>query len=263
MATWSSIVYGVRVPKKKPATCNIRWCRNAEEGWLLALQKITEKRALRVVLQKNSQVPLICKSEEPVHSDEWDEMIQDFRRNVQLIDLKEEHERPLYEFMDRIAEMLNKNPPDLITTIEGCAVENNKKINAIRRLVQAYKDRFEGLIGLRSGGLPPSPKSKKWSDKFDLSVTLRDALLTEGIENNGIALDLFRKLYVLGAHTYDYNYNVYALDWKVRDVWWLGLLKKVKLPSSIDELPVIEKFITTLLRVENTLDNIQSIRKQY
>ena len=70
------------------------------------------------------------------------------------------------------------------------------------------KDRFEGLIGLRSGGLPPSPKSKKWSDKVDLSVTLRDALLTEGIENNGIALDLFRKLYVLGAHTYGRLYFV-------------------------------------------------------
>jgi len=36
-------------------------------------------------------------------------MIQDFRRNVQLIDLKEEHERPLYEFMDRIAEVMTQS----------------------------------------------------------------------------------------------------------------------------------------------------------
>ncbi|CAG8692166.1 6739_t:CDS:10, partial [Ambispora leptoticha] len=237
-------------------------------------------------------------------SDEWGEMIQDFQQNVQLSDLKEEHERPLYELMDRITEMLNKNPPDLITAIEGCAVEvqrlrlpmseaafgsnftnlmtkgiltfdqiyhyeegeiqslgsamiSNLKANPTNRSLigqkldfRISKDRFEGLIGLRSGGLPPSPKSKKWSDKVDLSVTLRDALLTEGIENNGIALDLFRKLYILGVHTYDYNYNVYALDWKVREVWRLGLLKNVKLPLSIDELPVIEKFITTLMRIE-------------
>jgi len=38
-------------------------------------------------------------------NNEWDEMIQDFQQNVQLSDLKEEHERPLYELMDRITEV--------------------------------------------------------------------------------------------------------------------------------------------------------------
>ena len=48
----------------------------------------------------------------------------------------------------------------------------------------------------------------------------------------------------------DYNYNVYGLDWKARGVWRLGLLQKVKLPSSIDNLLVIEKLIISLMRVE-------------
>jgi hypothetical protein len=42
-------------------------------------------------------------------------------------------------------------------------------------------DQFEMLIGLRSGGLPSATKSKKWIDKVDLSVALRDVLINEGI----------------------------------------------------------------------------------
>jgi len=48
----------------------------------------------------------------------------------------------------------------------------------------------------------------------------------------------------------DYNYNIYGLDWRCKGVWPLGLLQKVKLPTPIDYLPAIEKFIISLLRVE-------------
>jgi len=48
----------------------------------------------------------------------------------------------------------------------------------------------------------------------------------------------------------DYNYNIYGLDWKTRGVWRLGLLQKVKLPLSIDNLQIIEKLIISLIRVE-------------
>ena len=39
------------------------------------------------------------------------------------------------------------------------------------------KDQFESLIGLRSGGLPTATKGKKWMDKVDLAVSLRDVLV--------------------------------------------------------------------------------------
>ena len=48
----------------------------------------------------------------------------------------------------------------------------------------------------------------------------------------------------------DYNYNIYGLDWKTRGVWRLGLLQKVKLPLSIDNLQIIEKLIVSLMRIE-------------
>jgi len=64
------------------------------------------------------------------------------------------------------------------------------------------KDQFELLIGLRSGGLPPAPKSKKWMDKVDLAVALRDVLINEGIENNGVDPNKFRNLFTLGVHTF-------------------------------------------------------------
>lgn len=134
------------------------------------------------------------------------------------------------------------------------------------------KEQFEMLIGLRSGSLPTAAKGKKWMDKVDLAVSLRDVLINEGIETNGIEPNKFHKLFTLGVHTYskfnnfilffyslyitssvvilDYNYNIYGLDWKSKGVWRLGLLQKIKLPISIDCLPVLEKLIISLLRVE-------------
>ncbi|CAG8678191.1 3145_t:CDS:2 [Ambispora leptoticha] len=58
------------------------------------------------------------------------------------------------------------------------------------------------LIGLRSGGLPSATKSKRWIDKVDLAVALRDVLINEGIENNGVEPDKFHKLFTLGVHIY-------------------------------------------------------------
>ncbi|CAG8813491.1 14169_t:CDS:2, partial [Dentiscutata erythropus] len=124
------------------------------------------------------------------------------------------------------------------------------------------KDQFEVLIGLRSGGLPTSPKGKKWMDKVDLSVALRDVLVNEGIENNGVKPEKFHKLFTLGVHTFNYNYNIYGLDWKTRGVWRIGLLQKVKLPLSTENLQIIEKLIISLMRIEETLHRIRKIRNE-
>ncbi|EXX54809.1 hypothetical protein RirG_231070 [Rhizophagus irregularis DAOM 197198w] len=55
--------------------------------------------------------------------DEWNEMIRDFNNNVNLSDLGDEQERPFYELMDQIAEVLKKKPSDLITGIESCVIK--------------------------------------------------------------------------------------------------------------------------------------------
>ncbi|PKC07739.1 hypothetical protein RhiirA5_417832 [Rhizophagus irregularis] len=106
-------------------------------------------------------------------------------------------------------------------------------------------DQFEMLISLRSGGLPSAPKSKKWIDKVDLAVALRDVLINEGIENNGVDPDKFHNLFTIGVHSSRYL-----------------AFKKVKLPSSINNLPVIEQLIISLLRVEKTLYRMRKTRQE-
>ncbi|CAB5182364.1 unnamed protein product [Rhizophagus irregularis] len=100
-------------------------------------------------------------------------------------------------------------------------------------------DQFEMLISLRSGGLPSAPKSKKWIDKVDLAVALRDVLINEGIENNGVDPDKFHNLFTIGVHSSNYNYNVYGLDWKTQ-----------------------EQLIISLLRVEKTLYRMRKTRQE-
>ncbi|CAG8518728.1 10991_t:CDS:2 [Acaulospora colombiana] len=68
--------------------------------------------------------------------EEWNEMNQDFKSNANLNGLEDEQERPLYELMDKIAEVLRKKPSDLIISIENCVIEGNMKVNVIRRLIQ-------------------------------------------------------------------------------------------------------------------------------
>lgn len=58
------------------------------------------------------------------------------------------------------------------------------------------------VIGLRSGGLPEACKSKKLSDKIDLMVAMRDVLLHEAIDNNGVECTDFKQLYTIGVHSY-------------------------------------------------------------
>ncbi|CAG8580909.1 7313_t:CDS:2, partial [Paraglomus occultum] len=111
------------------------------------------------------------------------------------------------------------------------------------------------LMGLkplldRSGGLPEACKAKKWDDKVDLMVAMRDVMLKEAIECNGVNCQDFKRIYTLGVHSYGFYYNVYAMDWRAKGLWRLGLLKKIKLPQSNGQLLMIEKLVTTLLRIE-------------
>ncbi|CAG8723134.1 11767_t:CDS:10, partial [Racocetra persica] len=63
-----------------------------------------------------------------------------------ILNLSEEDvEVPLYELMNEITEKLEKKPSDLITEIESCVIENNTKVNTIRRLIQIYAYHLQHL----------------------------------------------------------------------------------------------------------------------
>ncbi|CAH1770638.1 4943_t:CDS:2, partial [Entrophospora sp. SA101] len=59
-----------------------------------------------------------------------------------------------------------------------------------------------------------------------------------------------------------YNYNVYAMDWKAKNTWHLNLLKTIKLPQSLVQIPILERMVTFLLRVEKTLKKIEISRSK-
>ncbi|EXX68737.1 uncharacterized protein OCT59_006543 [Rhizophagus irregularis] len=153
-----------------------------------------------------------------------------------------------------------------IQSIASAFITNSTKKPTDRSLIgqkcdfRVTCDGFEMVIGLRSGGLPEACKSKKLSDKIDLMVAMRDVLLHEAIDNNGVECTDFKQLYTIGVHSYGFFYNVYAMDWKSRGLWRLGLLKKTKLPQSNAQLLMIEKLVVTLLRIELTLNHIETIR---
>ena len=143
-----------------------------------------------------------------------------------------------------------------IQSIASAFITNSTKKPTDRSLIgqkcdfRVTRDGFEMVIGLRSGGLPEACKSKKLDDKIDLMVAMRDVLLQEAIENNGVECMDFKQLYTIGIHMVRFSgkahhrllahlfkfigffYNVYAIDWKSRGLWRLGLLKKTKLPQS-------------------------------
>ncbi|CAG8625686.1 8264_t:CDS:10 [Funneliformis mosseae] len=153
-----------------------------------------------------------------------------------------------------------------IQSIASAFITNSMKKPTDRSLIgqkcdfRVTSDGFEMVIGLRSGGLPEACKSKKLDDKIDLMVAMRDVLLQEAIENNGVECIDFKQLYTIGVQSYGFFYNVYAMDWKSRGLWRLGLLKKTKLPQSNLQLLIIEKLVVTMLRIESTLNHIETIR---
>ncbi|CAG8621814.1 4726_t:CDS:2 [Funneliformis caledonium] len=66
----------------------------------------------------------------------FSEDTEDFNNNIKLSDMKNEQKRPFYELMDKISKVLIKKPSDLITDIESCVIEDNIKVNTIRKLIQ-------------------------------------------------------------------------------------------------------------------------------
>ncbi|KAF0445835.1 hypothetical protein F8M41_003043 [Gigaspora margarita] len=215
---------------------------------------------------------------------EWSEMKSDFDQTVEFKEIDDKND--LCDLFDKIQEAINNEVDDIITNVEKCIIEGKPKINLIRRLITNYSyqlarlqssvseasfsNHFTNMIskGILTYDMKSiydkrptgSMKSKKWNDKVDMMVAIRDVLLRDGQDINGIECNHFKKLYTLGVHSYGFFYDVYAMDWKAKDLWRLDLIKRTKLPQSNKQLLMLEKLVITLLRVELTLNNIERIR---
>ncbi|CAG8568283.1 9941_t:CDS:2 [Ambispora leptoticha] len=81
--------------------------------------------------------------------DEWAEMKSDFNETVMFKDINEE-------------DAIEKKSGDLMTDIEKCIIEENPKVNSIRRLIQAYSYNLERLQSSKSEAMSKEARSKVW-----------------------------------------------------------------------------------------------------
>ncbi|CAG8661111.1 10859_t:CDS:10 [Funneliformis caledonium] len=228
--------------------------------------------------------------------EEWAEMKADFNKTVVLKETDPKEEELLYDLFDKIEKVLKRKSDDIVTDIEECIIKGHPKINVIKTDSNIYTvltiwigqrgeiqslasamianlnkklvdrsligqrcdfritcDGFEAVIGLRSGGLPEACSSKRWNDKVDLMVAMRDVLLQEAIENNGVECTDFRNLFLL---------QLVRIGLESKRSMAVRPHEETKLPQSNNQLLIIEKLTTLLLRIESTLNYIITIRNE-
>ncbi|KAI8819016.1 uncharacterized protein EV422DRAFT_536328 [Fimicolochytrium jonesii] len=117
-------------------------------------------------------------------------------------------------------------------------------------------DQLEGLVCLRSGGLPRPGLAKFHLDRVDLLECLMEIVFAFGLENSGVLSEKIGGLFVMGIQSYDWSSYVYGLRWRTEGVFCAGLLKRFKLPRSLSNLAIVENGVYSLLRVEATLQTL-------
>ncbi|CAG8572058.1 10323_t:CDS:10 [Ambispora leptoticha] len=164
---------------------------------------------------------------------------------------RQSQEEMLYDLFDKIQE----KPDDLIKAIEKCTIEFVYDEGEIQSIASAFvidsmkKPTDRSLIGQKCD-------FRITCDGFEMDIELRSGRLSVQISSNYIQLGSTLMVRFPGkAH-----YQLFTMDWKSRGLWRLGLLKKTNLPQSNSQLLIIEKLVVTLLRLELTLNHIESIR---
>ncbi|CAG8557775.1 2188_t:CDS:10 [Acaulospora morrowiae] len=117
-------------------------------------------------------------------------------------------------------------------------------------------NKFEALIGLRSGGLPEPHKKKIYEDKVDLSVAMRDILYTFFRENSKAPSSDIHSTFVLGIHSWGWIHDIYGMDCKATNILRLGCISHSKMPNTLKTLSVLESFYVLFTDLQTTLNTI-------
>ncbi|CAG8709829.1 17813_t:CDS:2, partial [Racocetra fulgida] len=169
----------------------------SEKRQLPEPENIRDKKSKRSIMSQsnssteNYEESLNYEDSEELYHEDNDELLDEDREDLLGYEVQaSEEEISTEEVMtDPATDWIlstEKNVGEVLSAYRA-AIPLNKALIRQKVDFRISKYQFEMLIGLRSGGLPSAPKSRKWIDKVDLAVTLRDVLLNEGIENNGVA----------------------------------------------------------------------------
>ncbi|CAJ0907077.1 12050_t:CDS:2 [Entrophospora sp. SA101] len=109
---------------------------------------------------------------------------------------------------------------------------------------------LEGFICEVSGGLPAGDPKKIWTDKLKLMDGMRDMINRVMKIFPGLPPTDYMKVIVFGCQVIGLQVNLYAMDVRTSLIYCFGMIDKVSLPASTNELPAYEAVHTMLCSLE-------------
>ncbi|CAG8632548.1 2804_t:CDS:2, partial [Paraglomus occultum] len=117
---------------------------------------------------------------------------------------------------------------------------------------------LEGFICEVSGGLPAGCPKKIWTDKLKIMVGMRDMINRIIKTFPGLLPEDYMKIVVFGCQVIGLQINLYAMDVRAYGIYRFGMIDKVFLPASTQELSAYES-VHVMLRSLETLEQYPDI----
>ncbi|CAB5377098.1 unnamed protein product [Rhizophagus irregularis] len=115
---------------------------------------------------------------------------------------------------------------------------------------------LEGFICEVSGGLPAGCPKKILTDKLKLMVGMRDMINRIMKTFPGLLSTDYMKVVVFGCQVIGLQMNLYAMDVRTPGIYRFGIVDKVSLPASAEELPTYEAVHVMLRSLEHRLSDL-------
>ncbi|RHZ61248.1 hypothetical protein Glove_349g31 [Diversispora epigaea] len=115
---------------------------------------------------------------------------------------------------------------------------------------------LEGFICEVSGGLPAGCPKKIWTDKLKIMVGMRDMINRIIKTFPGLLSEDYMKIVVFGCQVIGIQINLYAMDVRAYGIYRFGIIDKVFLPASTQELSAYESVHVMLRSLEHRLSNL-------
>ncbi|RHZ61216.1 hypothetical protein Glove_349g12 [Diversispora epigaea] len=115
---------------------------------------------------------------------------------------------------------------------------------------------LEGFICEVSGGLPAGCPKKIWTDKLKIMVGMRDMINRIIKTFPGLLPEDYMKIVVFGCQVIGLQINLYAMDVRAYGIYRFGIIDKVFLPASTQELPSYESVHVMLRSLEHRLNDL-------
>nr|CAG8446406.1 11593_t:CDS:2 [Entrophospora candida] len=136
--------------------------------------------------------------------------------------------------------------------------EKFRKLWCERQLVASQERRpiLEGFICEVSGGLPAGCPKKIWTDRLKIMVGMRDMINSIMKSFPGLLPEDYMKIVVFGSQVIGLQINLYVMYVRAYGIYRFGIIDKVFLPASMQELSAYESVHVMLRSLEHRLSNL-------